>query len=35
MMNWDAEKACPTRAKLIELDIDWVWDSMREGKSRG
>jgi aldehyde:ferredoxin oxidoreductase len=34
MMNWDAEKACPTRAKLIELDIDWVWNCMREGKSR-
>jgi aldehyde:ferredoxin oxidoreductase len=35
MMNWDAQKASPTRAKLIELDIDWVWDCMREGKSRG
>jgi len=35
MMNWDSEKACPTRAKLIELDIDWVWDCIREGKSRG
>jgi aldehyde:ferredoxin oxidoreductase len=35
MMNWDAQKASPTRAKLIELDIDWVWDCIREGKSRG
>jgi aldehyde:ferredoxin oxidoreductase len=35
MMNWDAEKASPTRAKLIELDIDWVWDCMGEVKSRG
>jgi aldehyde:ferredoxin oxidoreductase len=26
MMNWDTEKARPTRAKLIELDIDWVWE---------
>jgi aldehyde:ferredoxin oxidoreductase len=35
MMNWDPQKASPTRAKLIELDIDWVWDCMGEGKSRG
>jgi aldehyde:ferredoxin oxidoreductase len=35
MMNWDPQKACPTRAKLIELDIDWVWNCMGEGKSRG
>jgi aldehyde:ferredoxin oxidoreductase len=35
MMNWDARKASPTRAKLIELDIDWVWECMGEGKSRG
>ena len=26
MMNWDPEKAGPTYAKLVELDIDWVWD---------
>ena len=29
MMNWDPEKAKPTRAKLIELDIDWVWEHLR------
>jgi hypothetical protein len=29
MMNWDIEKARPTRAKLIELDIDWVWEHIR------
>lgn len=29
MMNWDAEKAKPTRSKLIELDIDWVWEHIR------
>ncbi|MGC8810433.1 MAG: aldehyde ferredoxin oxidoreductase family protein [bacterium] len=28
MMNWDKEKASPTRAKLVELDIEWVWDSL-------
>ena len=29
MMNWDPQKASPTRAKLIELDIDWVWDALQ------
>ena len=35
MMNWDIQKASPTRAKLIELDIDWVWDCIGEEKSGG
>jgi aldehyde:ferredoxin oxidoreductase len=34
MMNWDVEKGSPTRAKLIELDIDWVWDCIQGKKSR-
>ena len=29
MMNWDVEKASPTRAKLIELDIGWAWDYIK------
>jgi len=29
MMNWDPEKACPTYAKLAELDIDWIWDHIK------
>jgi aldehyde:ferredoxin oxidoreductase len=34
MMNWDPAKASPTRAKLIELDIDWVWDCLKKGNRR-
>ncbi|MBN1105421.1 MAG: aldehyde ferredoxin oxidoreductase family protein [Deltaproteobacteria bacterium] len=26
MMGWDGRKGAPTFAKLLELDIDWVWD---------
>ncbi len=29
IMNWDPEKACPTYAKLVELDIDWIWDHIK------
>jgi aldehyde:ferredoxin oxidoreductase len=24
MMGWNQIKACPTQAKLIELDVDWA-----------
>jgi aldehyde:ferredoxin oxidoreductase len=37
MMNWDPQKASPTRAKLIELDIEWIWEYLsgnKEGLSR-
>lgn len=35
MMNWDKEKASPTRAKLLELDIDWVWDCLPPSEGAG
>ena len=28
MMNWDPKTSRPNRAKLIELDLDWVLDTM-------
>lgn len=27
MMNWDAE-GIPRRAKLVELELDWLWDKL-------
>jgi hypothetical protein len=28
MMGWDAETGLPTRAKLYELELDWVVDEL-------
>jgi aldehyde:ferredoxin oxidoreductase len=29
MMGWDAE-GCPTRAKLEELGVGWIWEKQIE-----
>jgi len=32
MMNWDLKKGVPTRAKLVELEIEWVWDQLKRSR---
>ena len=33
MMGWD-ERGKPSRAKLAELDVDWIWDQIAEVEER-
>ena len=28
MMGWD-EQGVPTQAKLVELDVGWIWEQLR------